>query len=63
MAQPILNANVFLNTDGVRKIKAFINRKDAESLQQAQTYTDNQLDSLISEETIAAFEALGWTND
>lgn len=60
MAQPILNADDFLNADGVRKMKDFINKKDAESLQQAQTYTDNQLDSLISEETMAAFEAIGW---
>lgn len=61
MAQPLLNADTFLNVDGVKKIKAFINNENAELLQQAQAYTDNQLDSLISEETIAAFEAIGWT--
>lgn len=53
-------ADNYLNSQGVVKVKDYAKQQGENALDAAKNYTDTKIDELISEETIQAFEALGW---
>ena len=52
----------YLNSQGVVKVKDYAKQQGENAFNKAKSYTDTKLDELISEETLQAFEALGWTS-
>lgn len=53
-------ADNYLNSQGVIKVKDYAKQQGENALDAAKYYTDTKLDELISEETIQAFEAIGF---
>ena len=53
-------ADNYLNSKGVVKIKDYAKQQGENALSKAKIYTDTKLDELINEETIQAFEAIGF---
>lgn len=54
-------ADNYLNSQGVVKVKDYAKQQGENAFNKAKKYTDTKLDELVSEETLQAFEALGWT--
>lgn len=50
----------YLNSQGVVKVKDYAKKQGESALDKAKYYTDTKIDELISEETIQAFEAIGF---